>query len=168
MEITKTRAVKPPAKKDATAMKGARTGAVKKAATAKKAKAATVKPAKKPRKATAKAAAPSALQRGAVPHRVRTSPAQAQHRTRSTRLEIRATAEERDLLERAVTVASTTITQFMLTTTLDAARRLLAERTVFALTTEAALAWEAMNERPARDLPELRKLMQRPSPFVSG
>ena len=47
------------------------------------------------------------------------------------------------------------------------ARRLLADRTEFVLSREAADAWEAINRRPARDLPGLRALMERPSPFVA-
>ena len=35
----------------------------------------------------------------------------------------------------------------------------------FELDTAAAEAWEALNARPARDLPGLRRLMERPSPF---
>ena len=33
---------------------------------------------------------------------------------------------------------------------------------------EAAKVWEATNQRQARDLPGLRKLMERASPFVTG
>ena len=38
----------------------------------------------------------------------------------------------------------------------------------FELDTAAAEAWEALNARPARDLPGLRRLMERPSPFGGG
>ena len=44
-------------------------------------------------------------------------------------------------------------------------RRVLAARTEFVLSSEAQAAWEEINARPARDLPGLCKLMQRPSPF---
>lgn len=42
----------------------------------------------------------------------------------------------------------------------------LADRDRFDLDAEAAEAWAAINARPARDLPGLRRLMDRPSPFV--
>ena len=50
---------------------------------------------------------------------------------------------------------------------MTAARRVLADRTEFVLSPEAAGAWETINERPARDLPGVQSLMQRPSPFVA-
>lgn len=39
-------------------------------------------------------------------------------------------------------------------------------RSEFLLSSEELKAWEALNERPPRDLPGLRKLMQRRSPFI--
>ena len=63
--------------------------------------------------------------------------------------------------------AGTSVTAFILSSVTTAARQVLADRTEFVLSPEAADAWEAINERPARDLPGLRELMQRPSPFVT-
>ena len=88
-------------------------------------------------------------------------------RRRNERIEVRATREERALIDRAVAAAGTNVTAFVLSSVTTAARRVLAERTEFVLSPEAARAWEAINERPARDLPGLRRLMQRPSPFVT-
>lgn len=48
-----------------------------------------------------------------------------------------------------------------------AAQRVLADRDRFDLDAVAAEAWDAMSARPARDLPGLRRLTERPSPFVS-
>ena len=48
----------------------------------------------------------------------------------------------------------------------EAARRVLADRDRFELDPAAVEAWEAMNARPAQDLPGLRRLMERPSPFA--
>jgi hypothetical protein len=42
----------------------------------------------------------------------------------------------------------------------------VADRDQFDLDAEALAAWEAINARPARDLPGLRRLMERPSPFT--
>ena len=89
-----------------------------------------------------------------------------QNRRRSQRIEVRATPEDRALIDRAVAVAGTSVTAFVLSSVTTAARRVLADRTEFVLSPEPADAWDAINERPARDLPRLRELMQRPSLFV--
>ena len=88
-------------------------------------------------------------------------------RRRSERIEVRATPEERALIDRAVAATGTNASAFVLSSVTTAARRVLADRTEFVLSPKAARAWEAINERPARDLPGLRRLMQRPSPFVT-
>ena len=89
------------------------------------------------------------------------------NRRRSERIEVRATPEERALIDRAVAAAGTNATAFVLSSATTAARRVLADRTEFVLSPEAARAWEAINERPPRDLPGIRRLMQRTSPFVT-
>ncbi len=87
-------------------------------------------------------------------------------RRRSRRLELRTTPAERELIERAVAVADTDLTEFVVTNAVDAARRLLADRDRFELDTEALDEWERINARRARDLPGLRRLMERPAPFA--
>lgn len=87
-------------------------------------------------------------------------------RRRSERIELRATPEERDLIDRAVAALDTDLTSFALSNLTTAARRALADRTEFVLDADAWEAWEALNRRPARDLPSLREFMQRPSPFI--
>ncbi|MHB8341780.1 MAG: type II toxin-antitoxin system TacA family antitoxin [Mycobacteriales bacterium] len=87
-------------------------------------------------------------------------------RRRSRRLELRTTPEERELIERAVAATGTDLTEFVVGQASEAARRVLADRTRFELSERAATEWEAINARPARDLPGLRKLMSRPSPFA--
>jgi uncharacterized protein (DUF1778 family) len=87
-------------------------------------------------------------------------------RRRSRRLELRTTPEERQLIERAVAVTGTDLTEFVVTQASLAAQRVLADRTSFALDPAALAAWEEINERPARDLPGLRRFMRRPSPFA--
>ncbi len=86
-------------------------------------------------------------------------------RRRSRRLELRTTPEERELLDRAVAVTGGDLTDFVVTQASVAARRVLADRDHFELDSAAARAWEEINSRRARDLPGLRRLMQRPSPF---
>ena len=53
-----------------------------------------------------------------------------------------------------------------MTNAVDAARRVLADRDQFELRPEALAQWEQINARRARDLPGLRRLMERPSPFA--
>lgn len=86
-------------------------------------------------------------------------------RRRSERLEVRTTPEDRVLIDRAVAALGTDLTEFVLTNLTEAAQRVLADRTAFELDPEGRRVWEGINRRPARDLPGLRELMGRPSPF---
>jgi len=86
-------------------------------------------------------------------------------RRRSRRLELRTTPHERALIDRAVAASDTDLTEFVVASAVQAAQRLLADRDDFVLDADALEAWEAINSRPARDLPGLRRLMERPSPF---
>ncbi|MFT7649944.1 MAG: hypothetical protein ACI8Y4_004709 [Candidatus Poriferisodalaceae bacterium] len=87
-------------------------------------------------------------------------------RTRSERIEVRTTPEDRALIDRAVAAADTDLTSFVISNLTVAARRVLADRTEFELDVESLAIWEAVNERPPRDLAGLRSLMNRPSPFA--
>jgi uncharacterized protein (DUF1778 family) len=89
-------------------------------------------------------------------------------RKRSERIEVRATAEERTLIDQAVSFSGGDITSFVLSNLLDASRRILADRDVFALSPEAVHEWERINALPARELRGLRALFERPSPFVDA
>lgn len=86
-------------------------------------------------------------------------------RRRNRRLELRTTDEERVLIDRAVAVSGTDLTEFVLTHASQAARRVLADRQSFELGPAALAAWEELNARPARELPGLNGLFHRPSPF---
>lgn len=88
-------------------------------------------------------------------------------RSRSERLEVRTTKDDRALIDRAVAEQGTDLTEFVISNLTVAARRVLAARTDFALDAESAEAWDAVNHRRARDLPGLRRLMERPSPFTA-
>jgi uncharacterized protein (DUF1778 family) len=87
-------------------------------------------------------------------------------RRRSRRLELRTTPDERALIDRAVSVTETDLTEFVVGNAVETARRVLADRDRFELDKDALAAWEAINSRRARDLPGLRRLMERPSPFA--
>lgn len=86
-------------------------------------------------------------------------------RRRSRRLELRTTPEERALIDRAIAATGAGLTEFVVNHACDAARRVLADRHQFDLDQETLQAWESLNEKPAKDLPGLRRLMKRPSPF---
>ena len=88
-------------------------------------------------------------------------------RMRSERLEVRTTKDERALIDRAAAEQGTDITEFVISNLTVAARRVLADRTEFVLDAQAAEAWDEINRRRARDLPGLRRLMERASPFAS-
>ena len=88
-------------------------------------------------------------------------------RRRNRRMELRTTAEERELIDRAAAETATGVTEFVVSGAVEKAQRVLADRDRFELDPAAAQAWAAMNARPARDLPGLRRLMERPSPFSS-
>ena len=86
-------------------------------------------------------------------------------RRRNRRMDLRTTAEERDLIDRAIAVTGSDLTEFVVTNAYQAAQRVLADRDRFELDPAAATEWEEINSRRARDLPGLRRLMARPSPF---
>lgn len=81
-------------------------------------------------------------------------------------MDLRTTSEERELIDRAVLVSGTDLTEFVVSHASDAARRILADRDEFNLDASALEQWDQLNARPARDLPGLRRLMQRRSPFT--
>jgi uncharacterized protein (DUF1778 family) len=87
-------------------------------------------------------------------------------RRRSRRLELRTTPDERELIDRAVAETDTDLTEFVVANAVEAARRVLADRDRFELDPVARVAWDAINARAARDLPGLRRLMDRPTPFT--
>lgn len=88
-----------------------------------------------------------------------------QARSRAERIEFRTTPEVRRLVDRAVEIAGGNLTAFVESSVVLAAQRVMADRARFALTEQAAAEWEAINASPARDLPGLRRLIDRLSPF---
>lgn len=87
-------------------------------------------------------------------------------RLRSERLEVRTTKDERALIDRAVAEQGSDLTEFVISNLTVAARRVLADRTEFELDADSAAVWEAINRRRAHELPGLRHLVERPSPFL--
>jgi len=110
-----------------------------------------------------------------TPYNVRTSsiepmvvtkPSEVNNRpAKTSRIELRTTAADRDLIDRAAEAAGTDRSSFVLDAVRLAAQRLLADRTTFVLDADAHQEWERINDGPARPLPGLARLLQRPSPF---
>lgn len=86
-------------------------------------------------------------------------------RARGKRIEFRTTPQVRRLVERAVEASGSSLTEFAETSLVRASRRVMADGERFVLSEQAAEEWEAIDDRPARKLPGLRRLMERPSPF---
>jgi uncharacterized protein (DUF1778 family) len=86
---------------------------------------------------------------------------------KTSRIELRATEDDRDLLDRAAAVLATVRSSFWLSVGRVAAQRVLADREQFVLDTGAQQEWERINSRPARSLPGLARLLERPSPFAT-
>ena len=84
---------------------------------------------------------------------------------RNGRIDLRTNDEERNLIVRAAEVAGVSMSTWMRANLRDAALMTLADRSSFALPEEKIKEWDAINERPARELSGLRKLMERPSPL---
>ena len=90
---------------------------------------------------------------------------QGQRPAKTSRIELRTTEDERDLLNRAATALGTDRSSFLLTQGRLAAQRVLADREQFVLDADGQQEWERINNRPARSLPGLAHLLERPSPF---
>ena len=90
---------------------------------------------------------------------------QGQRPAKTSRIELRTTEDERDLLDRAATALGTDRSSFLLTQGRLAAQRVLADREQFVLDADGQQEWERINNRPARSLPGLAHLLERPSPF---
>ena len=86
-------------------------------------------------------------------------------RARDERIEFRTNPEVRRLVERAVEASGSNLTDFAESSLVLAAQRVMADRERFVLSQRTAAEWEAINSRPAWELPGLRRLMARPSPF---
>lgn len=85
---------------------------------------------------------------------------------KTSRIELRASDDDRVLLDRAATALGTDRSSFLLSQGRLAAQRVLADRQHFLLDADAQQEWEQINSRPARNLPGLSRLMERPSPFA--
>ncbi len=83
------------------------------------------------------------------------------------RFEFRVTSDDRELFARAADAAGVPVSTFANEQLRVAAQRVLADRTEFVLSPVEAALWDELCERPARDLPDVRALLEEPSIFVN-
>ena len=80
------------------------------------------------------------------------------------RINLRIEEQDRALFDKAAKEQRETLTQFLVESGRERAERLLADRTMFSVDTEAWHALEDAMDRPAKVRPELARLFSRPRP----
>jgi len=88
-----------------------------------------------------------------------------QKTNKGQRLNLRVSAAEKHLLERAAQASHATATQFILQAALRSAEGILAEETRSVLSPEKWSEFTTLLERPARVIPALAEAAAKPSPF---
>lgn len=85
--------------------------------------------------------------------------------SKSDRMWFRVSERQKALFERASDAQDTSVTEFVLSAATRAAEDTLADRRSFLLDDDAWQAFNEVLERPARELPRLRRLMDTPTVF---
>lgn len=85
--------------------------------------------------------------------------------TRETNIHIRARPADRDLIDRAAAQLGKSRSEFVIETMRREARDILLDQTAFHLDAKKWKAFVAELDRPPRDNPRLRALMQRKAPW---
>jgi uncharacterized protein (DUF1778 family) len=83
----------------------------------------------------------------------------------ATTINVRASAEVRDLIDRAASAQGKTRTDFMLEASTEAARRVLLDQVYFELDEKRLKAFHAILEQPVGNPQALRKLLARKAPW---
>ncbi|HEY9785368.1 MAG TPA: DUF1778 domain-containing protein [Candidatus Obscuribacterales bacterium] len=81
------------------------------------------------------------------------------------RLNLRATPEQRELIEKAAAIKRTSLTSFILDVACEAAEELLIQQRHFELSPEKWEAFCAALDAPPREIPALKRLFDKPSVF---
>lgn len=98
----------------------------------------------------------------------RTTPRASRRPAKDSRIALRASAEERNLIEAASALSDTTVSAFILAASLVRARELIADRREFRLPPDRWNAFVALLDAPRTDdRPELRRLLTEPSVLES-
>lgn len=87
---------------------------------------------------------------------------------RSSRLGLRATAEQEQVLRRAAEVAHKSLTDFILDSACQAAEQTLIDQRLFLVSGERCESWLELLDRPAADNPGLADLFSRPEPWTNA
>lgn len=89
-----------------------------------------------------------------------------QRAVRQSRINLRASARQEQLLKQAAAATDRTMTDFVLESAVVEAERVLADRRWFLIDDERWDEFQRLLEKPARDLPKLRALLAKSSPFA--
>jgi uncharacterized protein (DUF1778 family) len=84
---------------------------------------------------------------------------------RTSKLDLRLSAEAKRMLNAAAQAAHRSVSQFVLESALARAEETLLERRRFELGAERWIEFMAALDAPPRDIPALRRLWEKPSPF---
>jgi uncharacterized protein (DUF1778 family) len=84
------------------------------------------------------------------------------------RFNIRATTDEKSLVEEAARATRMTSSQFVLQAALRSAEEVLADKSRFVLSEEQWGRFTTLLDRPAREIGALKKASSKPSPFRAG
>ncbi|HSA06101.1 MAG TPA: DUF1778 domain-containing protein [Candidatus Gastranaerophilales bacterium] len=79
------------------------------------------------------------------------------------RIYLRVTSDQKDALERAAQEKHTSLTNFILENSYDAAQKILAEKTHFILNDDQWNAFCEALDSPPKEIPALRTLLTKPS-----
>ena len=85
--------------------------------------------------------------------------------TKTHRMDLRATERQNLLIRQAATVTDRSVSDFVLTSATLEAQRALADQRVFPVSEDQFAHFQEIVDRPVTDMPKLRKLLNRPSPF---
>lgn len=86
-------------------------------------------------------------------------------RTKAERFNIRATEDEKRLVEQAAEVSRVTASQFVMAAALRSAEEVLADRTRFVLPEDRWAEFVERLDAPPRTVPALKRAASKPSPF---
>lgn len=84
---------------------------------------------------------------------------------RDSRLNLRASQQQQQLIRRAAAALDKTMTEFVLESATANAERVLADRRWFVLSGEDWERFEALLDAPALDRPKLKRLLSEPTVF---
>lgn len=89
-----------------------------------------------------------------------------QRAARQSRINLRASTRQEQLLKHAAAATDRTVTDFVLESAVVEAERVLADRRWFLIDDAQWDEFQRLLEQPARDLPKVRALLADPSPFA--